>query len=110
MNTYIKFIEHCDHEGETWRFYLPKEGNEAFIEWVHLVSVDDEHMADSFEIQGELPESEVDILVKHTRSGYMDYENKVEGIVYVARLQKDYEEEGDATVVLYKAGIEGYIL
>lgn len=77
---FVKFTEHNDNEGEDWNFWLQLDGNEAQLKelanWLNTFDDDGE----SYELNmTPVPESEVDILVKHTGQGYMNYENKVTG-------------------------------
>lgn len=76
---FVKFTEHNDHEGETWNFWLQKDGNEKELD--DLFELMSEHgVEEEFELDmREVPESEIDILVKHTDQGYMSYHNKVVG-------------------------------
>lgn len=77
---FVKFTEHNDNEGEDWNFWLQLTGNEADLETLgEFLNKFDEY-GESFELDmTPVPEEEVDILVKHTGQGYMDYENKVTG-------------------------------
>lgn len=77
---FVKFTEHNDNEGEDWNFWLQLDGNEDELnELYHWLNTFDDD-GESYELDmTAVPESEVDILVKHTGQGYMDYENKVTG-------------------------------
>jgi len=76
MNFQI-LIEENDWEGETWKFYIQVDGNEeAMEELSDIVSTHSEITLGDI-----IPESEVDILVKHSDSGYMAYHNKVTGVL-----------------------------
>lgn len=75
LNWY-KFTEHNDNEGETWHFFVLLTNAEH-----HHISAllnSGTGLEDYYAIS-ELPQDEVelDILVKHTDSGYMDTYNKV---------------------------------
>jgi hypothetical protein len=104
-NKYIKFTEENDSEGETWDFYIPVEGNMEAIKLLDRCiaseEAEDEYCIDLLEI----PENEVDILCKHTRSGYYDYENKLEGILRLPDIS-DSELMGQ----LYKGGIKDFVI
>ena len=77
---FVKFTEHNDHEGEDWVFWLQLEGNEADLETLAEFLEQFDPDGESFELDGTaVPEEEVDILIKHTGQGYMDYHNKVTG-------------------------------
>lgn len=79
---FVKFTEHNDNEGEDWNFWLQLDGNEADLETLQefLIQFDDNE--ESYELNmTPVPESEVDILVKHSGQGYMNYENKVSGVM-----------------------------
>jgi hypothetical protein len=79
---FYQIIEHNEWEGETWKFFLVKEGNEKFIEkFKNAIKRFDEY-EEYFEIKEELvPEFEVDILVKHADSKYMMSHNKCDKIL-----------------------------
>ncbi len=92
---FVKFTEHNDNEGEDWNFWLQLDGNESAISdlasW--LGTFDDD--GESYELDlTPVPESEVDILVKHTSSGYMDYENKVTGKFTCPQPTEEEQKDG----------------
>lgn len=99
----VRFTEHNEHEGETWNFYIDVEENEEAIDRLRSVfgklQVDEE-----FELYDDIPLKEVKILVKHSRSGYMKFENHLDGKLL---LPDDFEEfnENDFTRYFYKGGI-----
>lgn len=109
MTAYAKFTENNDHEGETWRFWIPISGNRAALE--HLDSAiggSDEYGLDLAPV----PEAEVDALVKHTGDGYMAYDNKLAGVLTltaetIARIE-DADDEGNDP--LYKGGIKDFLV
>ncbi len=73
---YVRFEEFNDHEGEEWNFFINKFGNEKFLESLKN-ALDRVGKQEQYELpyklyDGEIPEYEVDILVKYTPSGYMD--------------------------------------
>lgn len=77
---FVKFTETNDNEGEQWNFWLQLDGNEEQLRELQswLGTFDDD--GESYELDmTPVPESEVDILVKHSDEGYFMYENKVEG-------------------------------
>ena len=111
MTTYRRFIETNDNEGETWNFWLQVDGNmtglailgdvldkvnEGWIYQQPFVLVNDQ-----------LEEHEVDLLVRHGDSGYMDQHNKVDGSL---QLPKDFTSADEETVTdyLYKGGIRDF--
>lgn len=83
MSKYAQLTEHNDHEGETWHFYIPIDGNEAVLDQLDtaLGALGDRLEEDVFELElAPIPEMEVDILVK--RGGDTDYmaeHNKLAG-------------------------------
>lgn len=100
MTTFVKFIEINDHEGETWRFYLQVDGNEKALEELKK-RIAAEIKYDEYTLTDErLTESDVDVLVRHSDCGYMDYENKVTGTLVLP-----YEKGVTIDEVLYKGGI-----
>ena len=51
MQKYIKWTEHNDHEGESWSWFIPLEGNEADYEKAkNLLSTAPEYAQDCYEI------------------------------------------------------------
>jgi hypothetical protein len=100
---FIKLTEHNDWEGESWNFYFPKANNEEALDFILSKIVNNEE----YEIAEEtIAESEVDILVKHTDSGYMDYENKVNGILDINKLKScDWENDNP----LYKGNLYQFL-
>jgi hypothetical protein len=105
VTEFVQFIEVNDHEGETWNFWLQRDGNEDAI--AELRAALAEMRADDPELPYTLadettPESEVDVLVTHSDSGYMAYETKVVGSCsFPDNLGEDLED-------LYKGGIKDY--
>lgn len=96
MKQYIKFNEYNDNEGEDWNFYLQAEGNEKEIEKLKNL-IDEADESETYRITNFIQENEVDILVKHSDSGYMMFENKVIGKM---KIPEDFEVDD-----LYKGGI-----
>ncbi len=92
---FVKFIETNDNEGETWNFWLQLDGNEEQLKQL-------EAWLGTFDESGEayalymtpVPELEVDILVKHSDQGYMNYENKVTGTFTCPQPTEAEQEEG----------------
>ncbi len=91
-----------------WHFYFPLENNEqAFNELRAFVESLD---CSTYEIREELiPESEVDILVKHTESGYMRMHNKLDGKLNVLKIEEaaSLRHEVDR---FYKGGIKDFVI
>jgi hypothetical protein len=110
VRTFVKLTENNEHEGETWHFYIPYEGNEEAIgqlfEAIALLDqdVDEEHSLDMTPI----PEVEVDILVKHADTGYMANHNKLTGVL---TLPDDFDEKmaDEYADPLYKGSIKEYM-
>lgn len=84
-NTYAKLTERNEWEGETWYFWIPIEGNEDSLDSLGkaIDHIDDESEKTTFELDlTPVPESEVDILIKHEEGDnttYMDAHNKIAG-------------------------------
>ena len=91
---FIKFTEGNDHEGETWNFWLQYDGNEKELDKLgHIIETLEDNDI-SYSLNNTLiDESEVDILVKHTRDGYMDYENKITGIFTCPEIDVDSHKD-----------------
>lgn len=111
MATFVKFTEFNDHEGETWVFWLQLDGNEmnlvALEQIIQDVQGREAEEPYSLDMSIELPEEHVDVLVEHGGSGYMDYHNKVSGVMkdpFYVDLVTDvgYGPELDG---LYKGGV-----
>lgn len=114
MTTFVRFTEHNDHEGEVWHYWLQVEGNEHQLQKLRNVIQQYEAAQDSepeYQLRLDdppIPESEVDILVKHTkyRYGYNPSDNKVTGTLDVPDdllADHGYGLELDR---LYKGGIK----
>ena len=78
---FVKFTEHNDHEGESWNFWLQHDGNETELSKLKtFLAENDLEDNPGYELDMNLvDEHEIDILVKHSDQGYMDYNNKVTG-------------------------------
>jgi len=114
---FVKFREYNDNEGESWNFWLQLDGNEdqlnrlnRIIELENAAGCDTEYELDMEPVA----EEEVDILVKHSDSGYMSYENKITGILTLPEFDDslfEYESEISDKVFewtsdnFYKGGI-----
>lgn len=97
MKEFVKFEEHNDHEGESWVFWLQYDGNEKELDKLKKF-LSDYNIEDNPGYELDLtpvPEKEVDIVVKHTSQGYMDYHNKVEGTFTMPEFELDegYDED-----------------
>lgn len=87
---FVKFTEHNDHEGEDWNFWLQLDGNEADLETLSEFLEQFDPDCESYELDlTPVPEEEVDILVKHSNQGYMNYENKVSGTMTLPEIDLD---------------------
>lgn len=79
---FVQITEHNEWEGETWKFYLVKDGNEKFTDKLKKAVEKYDKFGDSIEISDTLvPEFEVDILVKHAVSKYMNSHIKVDKVI-----------------------------
>lgn len=96
---FIALTEANEHEGETWRYWLQLTGNEDAIEQLRaaIAGANEEETYDLDPVDLAVPESEVDVLVKHSMCGYTTLENKVAGVL---TLPDDFD-----TDVLYKGGV-----
>lgn len=108
---FAKFTEHNDWEGETWHHYLPVEGNEFFLARLSTIILELDPEGEEFELDLEnlLDESEVDVLVKHSDSGYMFYHNKVTGRMKDFNrddVVSNHWDDGSAVLDLGKGDIE----
>lgn len=78
---FVRLTEHNDHEGETWDFWIQKDGNEADLQTLQEFINKFDPDGESYELNlvEEASEETVDILCKYTQQGYMNYANKVTG-------------------------------
>lgn len=87
---FITMLEHNDWEGETWKFYLPWDGNEAAIEkLIELLREDESYTFD----RTLLSEKQVDARARRSAHGYMAYHNKCMGKLDLGVLSALSEEE-----------------
>lgn len=91
---FVKFTENNDNEGESWNFWLQLDENQNELNRLQMFVSRFDPNRESFELNM-LPvdESEVDVLVKHTGQGYMDYENKVTGYFTLPEVEESYDED-----------------
>lgn len=103
---YIQFKENNEWEGETWCFYIPTEGNEKQIDRLAEL-IQESNLEDTYTVGNELiSEIEVDALVKHGGSGYMNNHNKCSGILDISHLSKENFDDDDP---FHKGGIMDFI-
>lgn len=107
---FVKFRETNDLEGESWNFWLQLDGNEEQLNKLSdLLDADEYEESFSVDMKNAIPESEVDILVKHSESGYMHDHNKVTGKFELPESTGDYDDDSDFYIdVFYKGGIKDY--
>lgn len=105
MVMYAHFVEDNEWEGETWHFYFPLEENEEAM-WYMIERFDlDEGYLGNFYFDEDVPEEEVDVLVKHADdTGYMAQHNKCEGRLDVEMMKKLSDQA--LAEALYKGGVE----
>jgi len=118
VTSYVTLIERNEWEGETWRFYIPFEGNEKAIgdletalsaftaAWEADGAVDDP----PYElVLDPLDSAEVDTLVKHADDdGYMFDHNMLEGQMVLPADVLEALAGGDLDP-LYKGRIRDYM-
>jgi hypothetical protein len=102
---FVRFTEENETEGEYWNFWLQVNGNRAELELLRgmLARADEAVTWDlpyTLDDAKTVPESEVDTLVDHSGSGYMDYENKVTGVFICPN------PDGDPDDFFYKGQIK----
>lgn len=108
---YATFTEDNEWEGETWRFYIPVEGNEtALTELRALVDQTDE----SYHLNlVPIPERDVDARVAAPDdNGYMHGHNKLSGRLLVPSLDSLRATLGEnwADEAFYKGGIKDWMV
>ena len=99
--TYVRFTENCDWEGESWNFYLPVEGNEEALAWLRALIADGD-VSDQYEVGEEeaYTWAEVKTLARsHSQTTYLQ-----EHTVLSGRLATGYDLDA-----LYKGGIRDQV-
>ena len=109
---FVKFTENNDNEGESWNFWLQLDDNQNELNKLQMYVSRFDPNRESFELNM-LPvdESEVDVLVKHTGQGYMDYENKITGYLALPEIDDEIDEDGGYDWLMnnfYKGDIEQF--
>jgi hypothetical protein len=104
--TFVRLHEINEWEGETWDFWLQRDGNEAALErlgeLIEDAMQDVEEPAFKLALSDVEPESVVNKLVHYAADGYMAAHNKVTGTLTVPdSLGQDAEK-------LYKGGIRDF--
>jgi hypothetical protein len=98
---FVRLTEDNDWEGEEWHFYIPIENNGDALR--DLQAAVEDSMAFSLSDEDYL-ESEIDILVNHSDSGYMSFHNKLDGVLNLDGV--DMKNLDDA---FYKGQIEKFV-
>jgi hypothetical protein len=100
---YARLTEHNEHEGETWHFYIPLEGNVDAIAALEALIEEHDPEGEEYELADRnFTEAEVDLLAKYgdtTRDGYMAGHNKLAGTLNFT--------DDTGLHSLYKGGIKG---
>lgn len=83
MTDYARLTEHNEWEGETWHFYIPREGNvDALVTLENLIDEEDPD-GETFELADrDFTEDEVTLLVNYgdtSQNGYLAGHNKLDG-------------------------------
>lgn len=104
---FVGLTEVNEHEGETYRYWIPIEGNEeALATMRRLFGQDSDQVTEEeatywLATENPLSEEVVDILVDNTRVGYMAFEQKFTGTLV---LPPNFEDDFDS--ILYKGEIK----
>jgi hypothetical protein len=98
--TYVRFTENCDWEGESWNFYLPTEGNEEALAWLRGLVADGD-VSNQYEVGEETyTQAEVATLARsYSQTTYLQ-----EHTVLSGRLATGYDMDA-----LYKGGIRDQV-
>lgn len=77
--TYVRFTENCDWEGESWNFYLPVEGNEEALVWLRGLVADAD--SEEYEVGEETyTRAEVETLARsHSQTTYLQEHTVLSG-------------------------------
>lgn len=82
---YTKIVEYCDYKGEKWFVFLKQDGNEDFIEKLEIAInlLDTTFYTGSYinVLEKDIPENEVDILIKHNVPFHNYLFNKINKII-----------------------------
>lgn len=78
---FVKFRENNDNEGESWNYWLQYNGNENELQKLKdYIDVNKDYFDVSYVLDmTPVSQYEVDVLVKHSDSGYNQYENRITG-------------------------------
>lgn len=109
--SFVQFTETNDHEGETWTFWLQRDGNEEALNWLSdfLTAVNAEVLDPEYQLflDKVIPEEHVDVLTKWGGENYMPLHNKVVGRMVIADFfAPDDLYKGDITK-LFEAAHDG---
>lgn len=109
---YAVLVEHNGHEGETWRHYIPCEGNQEAIDALRLAIEEAEEISEDDDIEfgwdAPIQENYVDDRISMGDSGYMDAHTKLAGrLGPLPEAPEGYEDDEQPWVyeVLYKGGV-----
>lgn len=117
--TYVTFIERNDHEGETWRFYIPIANNLDALEVLgSALAIRDAALAKEFGYEEDEPQYELDCtplpaatvrtLVEHSDGGYMaDHQLLVGRLVLPPEFRATMSDPNEDP--LYKGGIRDFM-
>ncbi len=113
--TYVRLVEHNDHEGETWNFFVENTENNVTqllklrTQVVEFAEADDDEMPDLDEVfllnMEPLAASVVDALCREGNSGYMPQFNKFDGELTCP----DFQDQDQLLSALNKGGIRTMI-
>lgn len=104
---YRQFIERNEHEGETWHFYIPVEGNEEALIEFGAMKIDggDFHLRNDKIFSAE----EVSIIEENdSMGGYLPRHNRLEGKLDLTDIRKLGSQE--LHDYLYKGGIRNLVV
>ena len=112
---FVPLLEHNDNECEVWRFWIPVEGNQKALQMLQE-KLEELDLKNEYELQWNngnsehfATEAEVDALVKFSRSGYMAYEHKCDGILNEKKIAKYVVDIDVGDDDLYKGGIGNFM-
>ena len=88
MTTYALFRETNDHEGESWNFWLERDGNEETLRRLgEMLDAAEEACPYDFpyvlDLDEALTDEQVDLLCEYAEEGYMHSHNKINGTLVV---------------------------
>ena len=102
---YVRLMEYCEWEGETWYFYFQWDKNRELLGFLENV------MPDGFSAREEaLLDDTRDRLAKSEATTYMNQHNFVDGIVDIGKMRSACKDDESTHDTFYKGGILNFVI